>query len=102
MSEKKILIIDDARDLAHAITVRLKSEGFRIEVAYDAIQGLAAAVSSPPDLIVLDLRLPGGSGYDILEKLKMMPRPATCPSWSLRPAARLEPLRRCIWAPPRT
>ena len=76
MSEKKILIVDDARELARALTVRLKSEGFRVEVAYDAIQGMAAAVNSPPDLIVLDLRLPGGSGYDILEKLKMMP--ATC------------------------
>jgi DNA-binding response OmpR family regulator len=76
MSEKKILIVDDARELARALTVRLKSEGFRVEVAYDAIQGMAAAVSNPPDLIVLDLRLPGGSGYDILEKLKMMP--ATC------------------------
>lgn len=76
MPEKRILIIDDAQELVRAITVRVKSEGFRVEAAFDAIQGLGAAINNPPDLIVLDLGLPGGSGYDVLKKLKMIT--ATC------------------------
>jgi DNA-binding response OmpR family regulator len=49
---------------------------FEVEVAFDAIQGIEKAIKWKPDLVLLDLGLPGGDGYDLLVKLRTLS--ATC------------------------
>lgn len=70
---KKILIVEDDKDISRALEVRLKSEGFEVVVAPDAVYGTMKAVSESPDLIILDISMPGGNGFDIAERIKMNP-----------------------------
>src|ERR1700743_2803351 len=70
MSGKKILIVDDDSQLLLGLTPRLKANGYGVVTAADAIDALAVARRELPDLIVLDLGLPGGDGFLVLERLK--------------------------------
>jgi DNA-binding response OmpR family regulator len=67
---KKILVIDDDPDLVKALGTRLRAAGFAFVVASDGVLAVAAARREKPDLILLDLGLPGGDGYHVLERLK--------------------------------
>ena len=62
----RILIIEDNRNLATGLKNNLEIEGYEVEVAVDGTSGLSLARSLQPDLIVLDLRLPGMDGYRVL------------------------------------
>lgn len=66
----KVLIIEDDPDLRRALTIRLNASGYRALVAEDAICALAVARKQEPDAVVLDLGLPGGDGYTIMEKFR--------------------------------
>jgi two-component system phosphate regulon response regulator PhoB len=79
MAKKRILIIEDELDMAELIAMRLKKEGYAVTVANDGADGLQQALSSPPDLILLDLMLPGMSGTDIAQQIRNDPRTATVP-----------------------
>lgn len=72
MAEKKILLIDDDKDVVHALNVRLKSKGYQVAVAGDAIAAISAARREKPDLIVLDIGLPGGDGFLVIQRLKSL------------------------------
>lgn len=68
---KKILIIDDEKNMCLLIKQNLELTGhFRVIAAYSGKDGLAAAAREKPDLILLDILMPGMSGFDVLEKLK--------------------------------
>ena len=67
---RKILIVDDEPDLLEVTTFRLKKNGYDVIVAADGQKALEIIEKDRPDLILLDLRLPGISGYDICRKLK--------------------------------
>lgn len=67
---KKILIIEDEIILIEAIRERLARFGYDIETAYDGEKGLANIKAQKPDLLILDLLLPGIDGYEVLERLK--------------------------------
>lgn len=67
---KKILLVEDDQDLALGLTIRLQSEGFRVTTAPDSITALAAARTQEPDVILLDLGLPGGDGMTFLARLR--------------------------------
>ena len=69
-NEQKILIIEDEEDLAEAIKIKLESSGFATEVALDGESGLKAAIAHQPDLILLDIVLPGMTGIEVLDKLR--------------------------------
>lgn len=64
---KRILVIEDNADLAFGLRNNLEIEGYVVDVAPDGQQGLARARGTRPDLIVLDLMLPGMDGFRILE-----------------------------------
>ena len=64
---KRILVIEDNADLAFGLRNNLEIEGYLVEVASDGPQGLTLARGARPDLIVLDLMLPGMDGFRILE-----------------------------------
>ena len=79
MSAKTILIIEDERDLAELLAFNLKSEGFQPLIALDGISGLETARKSLPDLILLDLMLPGMLGIDVCRILKQDAKTAAIP-----------------------
>jgi len=70
----KILIADDSRLYVHLISGWLKERSFEVLVASDAIQALVMATQRRPDAIILDISMPGGSGIDVLKKLKLSPK----------------------------
>lgn len=67
----KILIADDSRVYIHLISGWLHDRGFEVVVASDAIQAFVMATQHQPDAVVLDISMPGGSGIDVLKKLKL-------------------------------
>jgi DNA-binding response OmpR family regulator len=67
---KRILIIDDERDFVLSLTVLLKSKGYSTFAAYDSYFGIDSAHKKNVDLIILDLGLPAGGGFFVLESLK--------------------------------
>lgn len=71
MDKKKILIIDDEKDLLDAVTFRLQANGYELIGAYDGQEGLDKARKEKPDLIILDLMLPKIDGYKVCRMLKL-------------------------------
>ena len=72
MSEKKILVVDDDKDI-HAIMRTVLGREYRITSAYDAVQASMFARQVQPDLVILDIGLPGGGGEKVYERLRSMP-----------------------------
>jgi two-component system KDP operon response regulator KdpE len=70
MSGKKILIIDDDKHLLLGLTARLNANGYRVVSAVDAISAIAVARKESPDLVILDLGLPAGDGFLVLERMR--------------------------------
>ncbi|HEY6207579.1 MAG TPA: response regulator transcription factor [Gemmatimonadales bacterium] len=66
----RILIVEDNTDLAYGLRNNLEIEGYQVNVAEDGPQGLAEAQRRPPDLMILDLMLPGADGYRVLKTLR--------------------------------
>jgi DNA-binding response OmpR family regulator len=66
----RVLLIEDNDNLAFGLSRSLEGEGFAVEIAPDGEAGLERARSEPPDLIVLDLMLPGVDGYTLLRTLR--------------------------------
>ena len=66
----KVLVVEDNANLAFGLTRSLESEGYEVEAAEDGSRGFELARSTNPDLVVLDLMLPGMDGYTILKKLR--------------------------------
>ena len=67
---KKILLIEDDDMLRGLITKRLTKGGYQIVQSIDGISGLKAVEDEKPDLVLLDIVLPGIDGYEILGKIK--------------------------------
>jgi CheY-like chemotaxis protein len=68
--KKKILVVDDEEDVAKALKVRLKANGYNVVVANDSVQAFTMANKEKPDLIILDVMIPGGGGFMVAERLK--------------------------------
>jgi DNA-binding response OmpR family regulator len=79
MNGKKILLIDDDESLLLGLTLRLRANGYNIVSAVDAISAITVARKELPDLIILDLGLPAGDGFVVLERLKTLADFATIP-----------------------
>ncbi len=70
MPAKRILIIEDDAKLAELVRLYLERDGYRITIAHDGREGLALARQRLPDLVILDLMLPGLAGGEILKQLR--------------------------------
>ena len=70
MANQKILVIDDEPSILNLVSAYLRPEGYEVFTASDGISGLKAAKSHKPDLIVLDIMLPGMDGIDLLTRLR--------------------------------
>ena len=68
--EKKILIIEDEQGISMAVKDELEFEGFEVRLAEDGLQGLETILDDRPDLVVLDLMLPGKNGFEICKEVR--------------------------------
>ena len=66
----RVLVIEDSSDLAEGLRFNLELEGYSVKVAEDGNTGLAAAREWDPDLVILDLMLPGIDGYQVLRSMR--------------------------------
>ncbi len=67
---KRVLLVDDDREIVEAMRLALEAHGYAVFVARDGNQGLALAEREDPDLIILDMMMPKRSGFLVLEKLR--------------------------------
>ena len=70
MSQADILVVDDDPDMRQSLQVRLKANGYDVHCAEDGMGAISEARKHTPDLIVLDLGLPAGDGFVVLDILK--------------------------------
>src|SRR3984957_3329928 len=79
MPKPKVLVIEDERTLVEVLSCNLEREGFEVIVALDGQEGLRQAQLKLPDLVVLDLMLPGKPGLEVCRELRMGPRTREIP-----------------------
>lgn len=70
MAGETILVIDDEQNILDLISAYLRREGYRVLAAQDGVNGLKLAQSSRPDVVILDIMLPGMDGIDVLRELR--------------------------------
>lgn len=70
MGKEKILVVDDEEDMAKALKVRLKANGYNVVFASDSVEAFTIANKENPDLILLDIMIPGEGGFVVAERLK--------------------------------
>jgi two-component system KDP operon response regulator KdpE len=70
MNKPEIFVIDDEAEMLRLLEITLESNGYKVETAVRAKEGLIMASNHPPDLILLDLGLPDESGHVVLQKLR--------------------------------
>jgi len=70
MSKRKILIVEDDQDVLRGLSIRLKASGYAVVSATDAAWATTVARKEKPDLVILDLGLPGGDGFLVMERLR--------------------------------
>jgi two-component system NtrC family response regulator/two-component system response regulator AtoC len=79
MSEKKILIIDDEIDFVRIMSAHLKARGYSTVSASDAVGAIMVAQRENPDFIILDVRMPAGDGFTVMERLAKFDRTSLIP-----------------------
>ncbi|HEV7662499.1 MAG TPA: response regulator transcription factor [Chloroflexota bacterium] len=70
MSEARVLVIDDEPQIRRSLRVALRANGYEVEEAMNGEMALEQAASRPPDLIILDLSLPGIDGVEVCKRLR--------------------------------
>lgn len=79
MSPKTILVVDDEKDIRELVRYNLARDGYKVECAQTGEEALRTARSAAPDLIVLDLMLPGLDGLEVCKRLKAERQTAAVP-----------------------
>ena len=67
---RRVLVVDDEPTIAASVAVRLRAEGYAVEVAHDGPAAVAMAAVQRPDLVVLDVMLPGYDGIEVCRRLQ--------------------------------
>ena len=79
MAKKNIFVVEDEEDILDLIRYNLAKEGFAVSTATDGQEAVKAMLRRPPDLVLLDLMLPGLDGLEVCRRLKKEPRTAAIP-----------------------
>jgi CheY-like chemotaxis protein len=69
-SGSRALVVDDNRDAADTLALALQVFGLQVQVLYDPLQAADAAAAFDPDVVFLDIGMPGMSGYDLVQRLR--------------------------------
>lgn len=67
---KKILVVEDDKQIAMALKVRLRAAGYQVLQAFDTVSGTSMVKKHQPDGILLDISMPGGDGFDVAERVR--------------------------------
>lgn len=94
----RILYVEDNDDNLFLLQRRLTRAGFEVAVAMDGLEGVASAISSPPDLIVMDLNLPTIDGWEATRRLKSHPETKQIPIIALSAHAMEDHRRKALAA----
>jgi DNA-binding response OmpR family regulator len=70
MSTRRILVVDDDPTIADSVAARLRAEAFAVSIATDGPSAVQACESDPPDLVVLDVMLPGFDGLEVCRRIQ--------------------------------
>lgn len=70
VQKKRILLIEDEEDIAALIKLQADLSGYKLHVEVDGINGYQAVEREKPDLVILDIMLPGSNGFDVCRKIK--------------------------------
>jgi DNA-binding response OmpR family regulator len=70
MGQRRVLVVDDEPTIAASVAARLRSEGFAVDVAHDGPSAMAAVAAVEPDLVVLDVMLPGFDGLEVCRRIQ--------------------------------
>ncbi len=76
---QRILAVDDDPDVLLIIRTGLTAEGYEVQTASSGQEAVESAIADPPDLIILDVMMPGMSGFDVVRELKQHESTATIP-----------------------
>jgi CheY-like chemotaxis protein len=76
---RRVLLVDDAAEVRLLLQVLLELDGFTVTTAEDGPAGLAAVVADRPDVVLLDVQLPGMDGTQVLSALRADPETASLP-----------------------
>lgn len=76
---QKVLVVDDERNIRNILDFSLESEGFYVVSAADGEEAYALALTEHPDLIILDVMMPKGDGFETCQRLKQDQRTAAIP-----------------------
>ncbi len=79
MGQQKILIVDDNEDLSKGLRIILRAHDYVTAVAADGVSAISQAKNEKPDLILLDLGLPAGDGFKVMERLSNIDSLASIP-----------------------
>jgi DNA-binding response OmpR family regulator len=71
MSQRRVLVVEDERTIADSVAARLRAEGFTVDLAHDGPGAVAKARSIRPDLVVLDIMLPGFDGLEVCRRIQV-------------------------------
>lgn len=77
--EKRLLVIDDEVDIGETVKIRLEANGYSVNLAYDGLDGIAKAVKTRPDLILLDILMPQVDGFEVCRRLRKIPETQNIP-----------------------
>ncbi len=90
---KKILVIEDDRNIAKALNARLRALGYSVAFAYDAAVAQSQVLDIQPDMVIIDINLPAGNGFQVAERIRQSPDTNHIPFMFIT-ASRREGLRR--------
>jgi len=76
---KNILIVDDDKLIIRLLSTELRKAGYATFVSFDVVQAVTAIRRHPIDAVLLDMRMPGGSGEDVIRRLKLSKRTGQIP-----------------------
>jgi len=91
----KILVVDDEKDIVETFKKRLSQEGYDVVVAFSGEEALTKVKKDNPDIILLDLILPGMNGYDVLKEIRQKYKDKWRPVIIISAKTELESVKKC-------
>ena len=79
MNRSKILIVEDDPDISQLLTITMKKAAFEVAVSENGYEAIDLIRRQPPDLLILDLMIPGIDGFEVCREIKREPRTANVP-----------------------